>query len=297
MKPGAFEASMRPFCEDLCLVIAEDQPHSMTILGDDKLKALGGFDAALAAATPNLMARSPNRFQRIAQGFFVSEYRDDYDASRILLPRLFEQLPIKGSPVAVVMSRNCVLVCGADDFEGQGAMVDFIRASIDTDPRAIGSLAIRLEQGQWAPWTADPEDLGASPLQKLSSLQRARDYAEQKAALDRHFAETGTDIFVASALSANLDDGRSATFCVWTPGVLSLLPQTDVVFVGNADGRKLLRTWDDAEACGGPLRAEAHLYPPRFRVEDAPPGPAFEALAARPIPEWWPPPTADSGIE
>jgi len=64
------------------------------------------------------------------------------------------------------------------------------------------------------------------------------------------------------------------TYCVWSEGVDSLLPKTDLVFFyrdGDEDGDIPAQVeWDQVQAAFGDLMEPLDMYPPRFRVREFP---------------------------
>jgi hypothetical protein len=54
-------------------------------------------------------------------------------------------------------------------------------------------------------------------------------YTEQKDLLDRLHEKSGVDVSVASYGGTQDKNGQVRSYAVWTQGVVSLLPQTDLV--------------------------------------------------------------------
>ena len=60
------------------------------------------------------------------------------------------------------------------------------------------------------------------------------------------------------------------SYCVWTDGIDSLLPKTDLIMIGNVEGSAAYE-WDRvAEVAGHMLEAVEDLYPTRYRVSQIP---------------------------
>jgi hypothetical protein len=111
------EASRRvasaPVAGHLAVLVAIDREHSISMVSDAQVAEWGvSFDSLLERAVANLESRSPCRFERHEGGFFVSDFGDYYDTSRLLVPRLFDQLELKGDPIAVAVSRTGLVVTG-----------------------------------------------------------------------------------------------------------------------------------------------------------------------------------------
>src|SRR5207249_2627936 len=76
--------------------VAYDWPHTLAAL-DDKTIADWGVthDRAMEAALENLARVSQTGFEEEAPGVFVSRYRDNHDAARMLLTGTLKRLPVK----------------------------------------------------------------------------------------------------------------------------------------------------------------------------------------------------------
>lgn len=287
MDAGAFDGAFVPLCDSLAVLVAIDRDSSITTLSAKALREWARpFDEAMAIAMQNLGAVGRCAFERAEGGYFVSSYNDNYDASRILTPHLFDLLSLKGDPVAVVLSRSCVAVAGSDDVPALVAMAAFVEQRLATETRPLSMLPIVHRDGAWSPFRSDLPEL--APLDLLGAKQVAWDYANQKPVLESRLQADGRDVFVASA-SATTVDGRFVTLSTWARDVVTLLPKTDVVILQNAaHTASLPRGWDDVWETCGPLAEEPGLYPPRYFVEKSPSEQAWAELEARPPPAQFP---------
>ncbi|MBL9036783.1 MAG: DUF1444 family protein [Rhodospirillaceae bacterium] len=284
----SFDYALKEFCGSLAISVAIDRPNSIKILAATRLKQWSRtVDDLLPTALDNLRAISPSKFDRTKGGFFVSKYDDNYDASRLLLTDLFANLPLRGDPVAVAVSRSCLAVCGSRELDALEAMAHFVEGEIDRDQRAISFLPLVLRDGSWRRF--DFPDGNVPALSRLRAKQDLWDYTEQKTLLESHFERTGRDVFVAS-LNALEHEGRCHTWAVWTTDAMSLLPRADALAIRLNDDDTIVRTWTDIEAHCGPLRAEPDTTPTRYLVERRPSDECLQSLRACPAPEWLPDP-------
>ncbi|AHE55842.1 hypothetical protein [Sphingomonas sanxanigenens] len=273
---NTYAGAAQPLCDVMTMLIASDSEHGIRLLGADALRDSGlDFATATAQALDNLRAASPCKFTPTEGGFYISDYQDHYDSSRVLLPHLFEQLGLKGDPVAIVFERRSILVAGADDaaaLEHMGAAATQWLAEAD---RLISCLPIRLTDGVWAPF--DAEAARQPALHALRGQQWGWVYGGQKELLDAEHEKDGTDIFVASLMLIE-HEGWLRSVATWTTDALSLLPRADVVLIGSsAGGPSLARSWDSVEQVMGPLSPEPGLWPPRYRID----GPALLDVVER----------------
>lgn len=283
-----FDYALKEFCGALAISVAIDRPNSIKILAASRLRQWSRtLDDLLPIALDNLRAISPSKFERMKEGHFVSAYNDNYDASRLLLPDLFANLPLRGNPVAVAVSRSCLVVCGSHELDALVAMAQFAEDEIDRDQRAISFLPLVLRDGSWRRF--DFSDGNVPALSRLCVKQDLWDYTEQKTLLEGYFERTGRDIFVAS-LEALEYEGRCHTWAVWTTDAVSLLPRADALAIRLSEGDTIVRTWADIEAHCGPLQVEPGMTPTRYLVERRPSDECLQSLRACPAPEWLPDP-------
>jgi hypothetical protein len=199
---------------------------------------------------------------------------------------VFENLPLSGDPIAVLISRAGVVVAGSNDVDAVNAMAAFVDAQMEEETRPISRTPLILRDGAWEPFRCGGTSLEA--LDNLKAKQRLRDYGEQKRLLDIHFERIGRDIFVAT-LSNVFHEGRIHTWATWTSEVASLLPEADAVVVARDGASKsMVRSWADVVSTCGPLNIEPGTYPHRYFVEKGPDDEAWRRLSHCPHPEWFP---------
>ncbi|HWU80350.1 MAG TPA: hypothetical protein VN158_09840 [Caulobacter sp.] len=283
------EGCYSSIADTLAVMIAVDRPNSINIVYGQGLKGWGvTLDEALCVALDNLREISPVRFERQASGFYVSEYGDYHDASRLLLPHLFLSLELKGDPVAVVLSRSGVVVAGSEDRDALEAMAAFVETAMADETRPIAYRPLVLRDGAWTRFDA----LASPAVTLLQAKQALWDASEQKAVLDSYHERTGRDVYVAT-LEVLEADGRYPTWAIWTFGVDTLLPCVEVIALNPGDVTAVLpRYWRDVEAICGPFEREPETEPPRYRVCDAPSAEQLARLEAAERPPWFPEPNA-----
>jgi hypothetical protein len=155
---------------DLAVVPALAEKSSVTLLNHRTLKGWG-IDPrdALARAVDNLRIISPPRFEKQADGFYVSRYDDQFDAARVLLPDLFQSVPLSGPPIAIVASRRCLVFAGAADDLGLARMSDYVATLMVKETRPISCRPILLNSGRW--WPLNPEAPQIGLFNRLLAIQ------------------------------------------------------------------------------------------------------------------------------
>ncbi|KAF0246688.1 MAG: hypothetical protein FD180_507 [Planctomycetota bacterium] len=274
--PAIPEIPYRAVAGHFAASLAYDGPDSVAAVSATRLDEWKtGFDEAMAAALANLERRSGEKWERPHRGVLASPWRDDHDASRILLVDLVRGLGLKGDPVAMIPSQNQVLLAGSGDHEGLASMANLAGQSL-RKPRAMSGVAIRLAGREWKPF--DPGD--GSPLAwalrafRLHSI--SQEYAEQKDLLQAHFAARKEEIYVAALmLIRSRDSDRVSSLTTWTEGVETLLPEAEAIgFMQVVGGEKSemrgMVSWERAAAVLGSGLNPEGMYPARYRVNGFP---------------------------
>lgn len=272
-----FTTVWRALSEDCVELLAIDRPDSTSTLLAGPKEAWGiTFEQALAIAHDNLRDATPDRFVEVAAGIFQGAWHDAYDTSRVLLPDVLQRVPVKGRPVFMLPTRDCLLVVGDRD---ETAMAGMLELSLDAaaNGRCISSVAFAYDDARRIVPFALPQP---EHRQRQADLQRMMDapaYSLQKDLLEKIHAANQTDIFVASyrVFEENDGSGRQFSLATWTRDVDTSLPKADrIAFVvpkDEGDADMVVADWDKAVAVVAELmQQEPDFYPPRFRVRDFP---------------------------
>lgn len=248
----------------LAAIVVVDHPGSISFVQHARMDAWGvTFETLLNRAIDNLVARSPVSFKAMAGGFYVSDYGDRYDSSRLLLPELFLALQLRGDPVAVAISREEVVVAGSEDIPALNAMAAHVVEAMSAADRPTSWAPLILQDREWRCFDAPlTDDLRA--LRELALSQDFRDYKLQEPRLERYLASCGEDVYVAPH-EVVLHEGDPFAWTSWTERVRALLPKVHGVGMTDAQGRALFRSWEDIEKVCGPFDADDSFHPPRFR--------------------------------
>lgn len=267
----------------LAIVLAMDLPNSIALVPRSKLEAWGQtFEDLLPTAIDNLVALSAVRFEQAPGGFYISNYGDGYDSSRLLMPELFHALQLKGDPVAVAITRDCVVVAGSEDIPGLTAMAEHVVRAFKEAARPMSYQPLRLHGDRWEPLTTQIYDLG-----ELSVRQMVWDYGQQTPRLERFFVQQGIDVFVPP-LHVVGAEGEAFTWTSWTESATDFLPKADGVGMTSASGQTIFRQWADIEAVCGAFLEDAAYHPPRYRTPMWPDARGIARLEGEfTTPDWW----------
>ena len=243
------------------------------------------FDEAMDVALDNLRKLTTEGLRPIAAGVWQSPWRDNYDASRILLTDLITACDVEGDPVVMVPNRDTLLLTGALDAAGLAYMAETAEGVLQR-PRPIHAMPIRLEYGSWTPYLPPEGHPAHHRLKQLVINALGQDYGEQKGLLDTIHQKTGEDVFVASYSAVrNKETGPLASYCIWARGVNSLLPRTDLIHLFDPErpeGQRIVASgaWDRVAEVVGDLLEAVDMYPERYRVDTFPDEGQIEAIRA-----------------
>ena len=255
----------RHFCDNMLLMLAIDLEHGIAHLTDSKMNELGvSFEECLGVATTNLLDRGNHKFRELEMGVFASNCEDMYDASRILLHDIILRLPINGNPVAILLSRSCLLITGSEYKHGLARIAEIALENLPDEDRAIAAAPIELFDGKWRSFSVTIDH--PPQLQRLLNYQQLWNYSSTKELLQEL---VGQDIYVASFCTIE-DGGQSDSFATWAFSIPTLIPKVNAIVIEiNDSGSRITKKFDDVNAVCGPFDLfEETEFPPRYRLPD-----------------------------
>lgn len=275
----------RPLAEHLGIGLVYDLPESILQIQEHHLAAWeASFEPVLEIALENLAQISHDDYKPIGRGVLASPWHDNHDAARLLLIQKARACDLAGDPVAIVPNRDMLLLTGSEDEAGLVRLAARAAKGLE-HPRPLSGIAVRLDGDSWVPFLPEPGHPARPAFRKLAVWALGQAYGEQNELLVALNQKNNHDIFVASlGAFERKEDGEVFSYCVWTEGVPSLLPQTDLVILarprGENDVSLLARApWDDLQRVAGELLEPLDLYPMRYRARDFP---SAEQIAALP---------------
>lgn len=284
------DSGIWPIADHLAVVAAYDLPESVITLAPWTLRALWGvgYEKALSDACANLLQISKEPFENPQPGVYVSPWRDNHDASRLLLIDRIRQLNVKGDHVAMVPNRDTLVVTGSGDSAGLATMAEIASATMD-EPYPISTLPVRLAGDQWTLFMPDACSPSFRDFRSLRTRSIALDYSEQQEMLNLLLEKEG--IYAASYLLWEKRTTREyISYCVWSEGAILALPRTDAVgfsLPGQPEGQRAFAAdWDSVFSIAGEMMTPVDTYPERYLVKGCPTPDQLSSMGARSVVEY-----------
>lgn len=272
-----------PFSAWFSKALVVDYPTHVAIVNVEHLTGWNRtFDELYALGLAKLQNSTVPKF-RAEEGYYVGAWNDDFDSSRILLPSIFEDLPLNGAPVVVLPNRLNLMVAGADDHAAILAMLAKAEAIVQEQPKPQNPAPLIVREGLVEDFVLGPGHPLFSPVERARKFAALHTYEDQKAHLDRYYQQAGKDFFVASFTLHELKAGGYTSHSVWRKGIATLLPVTDFVMFFDPDQPEPVRLvarvpWSAVAAQLGDLMLDTQMFPPRFFVSKFPAPEQLRAL-------------------
>jgi hypothetical protein len=261
----------RPFMGHLDIVIGYDHGQTVSQVTAETATEWGvPLEAVIDRARDNLRALPAPYWESVGNSVWKLESAEGYNESFLQLPNIFEQLPAKGSRLAMIPNRGVLLATGSEEPAGLTALLAEARNSIQQAPWPLSGDLFRITPHGVELYV--PEGNDGQSLATLQKIDISSVYDAQKTALQAHHEAIGDDVYVASyGLLGQKDNPQNLqSWCSWTEGVPSLLPTTDLVaFVWDLKGAKktALVRWAGAQRLVGHYFKPTNEDPPRTRVD------------------------------
>ena len=269
-----------PLGSHLCIGLVYDLPTSMRSVASEDLETWGTtLYEALEIARENLRETTV-AFASIGESHHTSVTCDNYDSCRILLLDRLRQLKFTGDPVAMVANRDSLYLTGTEDEVGLKIMAELTEEALD-DPRPLSAIPLRLDGDDWVDWMPNANHPSSPQFRLLELKTMFGMYETQKQLLEQIHKIEDVDIHVAGLSAVEEEDGNVFSYCVWSDGVDSLLPESqEVMFFQEGKDVVARADWDRVqEVVGDQMKPEGDLYPSRFRVRQFPTAPQLQELA------------------
>lgn len=222
----------------LAVTLVVERPRVLGDVLDRSLKSWGiSFEEGLSIAIQNLKSRGPAMWERPSSGLFVSAWQDEHHAARVLIPGVFGGLPITGETILCIPRRDRMIVADSADPGALRALGEMAMKEWSTGAWPLSPIPLRVCPTMLEPYLP-PEGHPSRPMFELMRREAAaQNYAAQR--LDLLAADGAKDpcaTFVASYMRLGPGPHADRSFAVWTKGVVTLLPETDLVVLQELAG-------------------------------------------------------------
>ncbi|MFN3150740.1 DUF1444 family protein [Bremerella sp.] len=261
-----------------------DLPEAMRTIDAERMNQWGRSLYELMEVALENLDEMTAKVTTVDDRVFLFRNQDHYDASRLLLTDRIRQLELRGLPVAMVPTRDCLMVTGDKDEMGLQLMHQLSCQHIQ-DPRPISLTPCRLLPEGWETWLPPSGHPQHDAFCELHLQGHSAEYREQHEAIEVGFAQTGQEGFVANYyLHRDLKTRRLHSYCVWPECPHALLPKSDVVVFMDSSHMKPLAsgTWEVVQAALGTQMEDLKTYPPRYRVLGFPDEEALRRIGSIP---------------
>jgi hypothetical protein len=266
----------KPLGDSILVTVVLDSPTTMMMLNQSHLDDWGvSLDVVFDRAVANLDAVTDSaRWGRVGGGTYVSLWNDDYDVSRLLLPKFVDSLEVRGDPVAFVPHRNRLIVTGDGDPDGLAVAMSRTEEELD-QPGQVSAVPLVRRDGAWTDLVLHPEHPAANGLRRLRAVDRSLAYGATTPLIQ---SVLGDQVFVANSIIAE-KDGVITSAATWIDAPC-IIPETDRVLFFRSQEENWLVAWDDVVATVGDFMAPTDFYPTRYRVEEFP---SADLIASMPL--------------
>lgn len=252
-----------------------DFPTHVMLVNQQHLKDWNlTFDEAFAIGLKKLRDCSLPKFRQEGS-YYVGTWDDDYDSSRVLLPSIFDDLPLDGDPVVLLPNRVTLLVAGENDHSGIRTILAKAEQIVVERAKPQNPSPLVVRNGEVADFEVGQESPIFHEVQRAKKVAALSTYQGQKANLDSFYEKSGKDLFVASYTLQQKPSGEYSSQSVWSRGVATLLPETDFVAFYDDDLPEKEQIigqvpWSRVVAVLGDLMLDTKMFPPRYYVSKFP---------------------------
>ncbi|MET0293876.1 MAG: hypothetical protein ABW042_02580 [Phenylobacterium sp.] len=246
------------------MAVLDHGAASRPVTDDDLTRWRAGLFDVLDAALANLRAAGgPSGLHRTPAGYWASRWADGCDAARLLLPDLVKALPLKGTPLAVPLARDCLLVAGLDDAPAIAALVQRAERRLRRPAGLLSAVPLTLTPGGWRPYEGRDAD---DPLARLAHRARLRDWSDQAALLKANMP-AGLEAAYVCEVEGDTANGRLVTRATLAPDASNFVPLVDQLLVAGGGRRPVIRSLSQvAAAVERPLYRVDRAEPPRLVI-------------------------------
>jgi hypothetical protein len=263
-----------PFVGDLCLRLLYDYGPNMAHVGAELLNTWGQDAGGVRSqALNNLKSLQRPVWAPLANGVYKLQSEVAYEESWLLVDAVVDQLSFAQTAVLMPVNRGVLLAADGRSEAALCAMLQDALTSLQDNPWPMSGVMLTRHNGHWTEFKS--QGIVAQRAKAVATFNLAGTYKDQQTALEAHHEKVGEDVFVATFDLRQRGDDIAGIYswCVWTEGVLTLLPKADAIIFGKGEGKhreSLIVQWEQAIQICGHYQQQIDEDPPRFRVATFP---------------------------
>ncbi len=277
-----------PYLVELLVI---DLGPSVAYVTDDRLEEWGvDAEEAFRVAHENLARIVPSAPESSEDGprlFHIMSGQID-GGSYMLSPGWLASYAdaVGGRPIAWAGGRDSITIATAGTEEAVASLAEMALADWNGASRPLSPCLYTVtDDDRVVPLSVPDDHAAAAAVAKARLPLAGGEYGAQKEALDERHRDELVDVFVASLMALEPNDGgKPITLSVWTEGLVSWLPRTEqLALMDPASGNPPLEVPFDAvlEVAGDCLEPVPGIHPQRFETVKWPSPEQIDALRQR----------------
>lgn len=256
--------------EHFASLLTIDMPESAIYLTSEHLaRASMTFQQAVDKAVQNLAVRTKFQFESLSHAdtdeviLHSTTWKDEYDAARILFSHNIEKLPVKGDHLVFLVNQNYMLVTGTESERGLMYAYSELRAA-QSAARAFPPFPILLRDGEYSRYRVPKTSLWHNFFREMELRYQSNVCRWQKDLLEKQFNQLVIGSHVVDFELAKNNQGKMFSYCaVYEKAIPALLPETDIVYFQNKNGRAASCKFGRLKKMLPDLFEETEFYPSR----------------------------------
>lgn len=279
--PGAKETDLvfESIAADIIACCIEETEASLRFIKTDDLEEWGvTSQEALSAAKRNVCELPYEICQGNGRFVFAN---DSFIAARLTNTNIFADHKAANEWVAVVPDRDTFFFVDSGDIEGLVGLANLAVSQLQKGERTISAVPLVFRDEHWQRF--DPPATAREAFGNAERQFQAAQWNDYKGALEKKFAVTGQDIFVATC-NVYEEVGSDAHFsmAVWSKDVDTFLPMVDrVYFYDGFTKQTRVAMWSDVIRIMRQCMERENSAPLHYRVRAFPNSEQFIAMGAK----------------
>jgi hypothetical protein len=203
---------------------------------------------------------------------------DSYAASHLVIGEVLAELPLRGAPVVLIPTRDCLVVTGSEDIDGLIQMAAIGHVELEESELAVSGRPLVWDGHAWARFKP-PKDASAT----FTYLEQSYDVATYKtqSTVLRVRYRKATDNTRIAEVRLFPDGPGYKKVALWRSGSPMLLPEADEVALHHQESDSLyVVPWANVQRVLGNRLVPMH-FPLRYRAESFPVPAEIEAMEPR----------------